>query len=301
MLFKAGSRAPAILVGVFAAFGGLLYGYDTGNISGIIAMPYWLQTFGELQPDGTYILPSNNKSLVVSILSAGTFCGALLGYPFGDILGRRWGIISACLVFSIGVALQTASTTLPLFIVGRVIAGLGVGLVSCLVPLYQSECAPKWIRGAVVSCYQWFITIGLLVSAIADNGTKDIQSYACYRIPIALQFIWAAILASGMLFLPESPRYLIKKNRHEQAYKSLSRLNSTTIDDPQIDIDIKEIIANLELEMKFARTSYLDCFRSGEGRNLRRTLVGVFLQAWQQLTGINFICESRMRSALIPH
>lgn len=127
---------------LFAAFGGYLYGYDTGYISGTKEMPFWLETFGEPNGSGGFTLSTANDSLVTSILSVGTFCGALLAYPFGDILGRRWGVIASCGVFCIGVALQTASTTIPIFALGRVFAGLGVGLTSCLVPMYQSECAP---------------------------------------------------------------------------------------------------------------------------------------------------------------
>lgn len=99
--------------------------------------------------------------------------------------------------------MQTAAIKLPLFIVGRVVAGLGVGLVSTLVPMYQSECAPKWIRGAVVGLYQWGITFGILFAAIFNNATKNRPNHSSYRIPIAIQFIWAAILAFGMFLLPE--------------------------------------------------------------------------------------------------
>jgi MFS family permease len=151
---------PFWLLSAFAAFGGILYGYDTGVINGLLAMNEWLCTFGQegqsslsvpmhtclLRPDascflvdGTCTISTGRKSLVVSILSAGTFCGALLGAPMADFAGRKWGIIFSCLVFSVGVAMQTASTAMALFIVGRVIAGLGVGLVSVLVPMYQSE------------------------------------------------------------------------------------------------------------------------------------------------------------------
>ena len=99
----------------------------------------WLCTFGHVAADGSCSITTGQKSLVVSILSVGTFCGALLGAPVADILGRKWGIVFACLVFSAGVAMQTASTALGLFIAGRIIAGGGVGLVSVLVPMYQSE------------------------------------------------------------------------------------------------------------------------------------------------------------------
>jgi SP family sugar:H+ symporter-like MFS transporter len=76
-------------------------------------------------------------------------------------------------------------------------------MVSTLVPLYQSECSPKWIRGAVVGLYQWAITIGILLSNIFNNTTKNRPNHSSYRIPIAIQFIWAAVLAGGMALLPE--------------------------------------------------------------------------------------------------
>ena len=212
----------------FAAVGGILFGYDTGTISGLQQMPDWLRTFGHpvpvssTFPDG-YGISSSQRSLIVSILSAGTFfgpfyhstyysavhliafvfLGALSAAPIADIIGRKWGLVFACLVFSIGVVLQTAATALPPFIVGRAWAGLGVGMVSTLVPMYQSECSPKWIRGAIVGLYQWGVTIGLLLAAVFNNVTKNRPNHSSYRIPVGIQFIWAAILAGGMAVLPE--------------------------------------------------------------------------------------------------
>lgn len=101
-------------------------------------MDDWLCTFGSVI-DGKCSISTGRKSLVTSILSIGTFCGALLGAPVADYIGRKFGVITACAVFSVGVAMQTGSTAMGLFLAGRVIAGLGVGLVSTLVPMYQSE------------------------------------------------------------------------------------------------------------------------------------------------------------------
>jgi MFS transporter, SP family, sugar:H+ symporter len=120
-----------------------------------------------------------------------------------DILGRKWSLVASCFVFSIGVTLQTAATALAPFIIGRAWAGLGVGMVSNLVPMYQSECSPKWIRGAIVGLYQWGITIGLLLAAVFNNATKNRPNHSSYRLPIGIQFIWAVILAGGMAVLPE--------------------------------------------------------------------------------------------------
>ncbi|CAH7672820.1 general substrate transporter [Phakopsora pachyrhizi] len=286
---KARAKLVGISMALFAAFGGFLYGYDTGYISGTKEMAYWLQLFGEQDLNGNYVLSTANDSLVTSILSVGTFSGALLAFPVGDILGRRWGIIFACFIFSIGIAIQTASTNVPVFAVGRVLAGLGVGLTSCLVPMYQSECSPKWIRGAVVACYQWAITIGLLVAAIIVQLTKDINSASCYRIPIGLQFIWAFILSIGLYFLPESPKYLILKGHKQEAMNSLGRLLSLSTNSEPVQKEYDEVNDSLKKENALASFTYLDCFRSGPGKYRLRILTGIALQALQQLSGINFI------------
>ena len=236
------------------------------------------------------------------------YLGALTAAPMADRIGRKWGLVLACLVFSIGVALQTAATSLSPFIVGRVWAGLGVGMVSTLAPMYQSECAPKWIRGAVVGLYQWGITIGILLAAIFNNATKDRPDHSSYRIPVAIQFIWAAILAGGMALLPEvccfrpnsllnctcltfsqSPRWLIKKTRDADAARALSRLTSLPYDDPEVLFELEEIRLNLKYEEEMGASSYIDCFRSSDNRMRFRTLTGISIQAWQQLTGVNFI------------
>ena len=153
-------------------------------------MPYWERTFATGQNETP---TADEVSLIVSILSAGTFFGALMAAPFADLLGRRWGLFTSCaIVFNLGVILQTIAVRQPLFIAGRFFAGLGVGLISAQVPLYQSETSPKWIRGAIVGCYQLAITIGLFLAAIVNNATKDRPDTGSYRIPVAIQFAWYA-------------------------------------------------------------------------------------------------------------
>ena len=110
-------------------------------------MKNWLCVFGKLDPTtGACTITSSQQSLVVSILSAGTFFGALFAAPTADILGRRWSVVLAVVIFTVGVVMQVAAEALPLFVAGRVFAGWGVGMVSMLIPMYQSECSPKWIR-----------------------------------------------------------------------------------------------------------------------------------------------------------
>ncbi|KAF2203713.1 high affinity glucose transporter RGT2 [Delitschia confertaspora ATCC 74209] len=279
-----GKSWPAILIGLFVAFGGVLFGYDTGTISGILAMKYWLREFSTT---GDESLTSAQDSLIVSILSAGTFFGALLAALFGDVLGRRLALMVACgLVFNFGVILQTASTAQPLFIAGRCFAGVGVGLVSALIPMYQSETAPKWIRGTIVGAYQLAITIGLFLAAIVNNSTKDRMDTGSYRIPIAVQFLWSLILVIGLFFLPETPRYLIKRNKYDKAAVALGKLRRLPVDHPAVKEELDEVQANHLYEMSLGKPSYAECFRGTVGKRL---LTGCLLQALQQLTGVNFI------------
>ena len=292
---------PAILVAAASAFGGVLFGYDTGTISGLLVMKNFQRTFGEFWPVNVpsntdlanpkpgYELSTNDTSLVVSILSAGTFVGALAGAPISDILGRRWGMQVALLVFVAGVVMQMATEDLNVFIGGRVVAGLGVGILSTIVPMYQSETAPRWIRGAVVSGYQWAITIGLLCASLATYGTQNRPDKSSWLIPVGIQLAFALILCGFFLILPESPRWLVKKGNHEKASKSLARLNSTDVDDPIVRSELSVIQTNLDIELTHSTGSYLDCFKNNDRKYLLRTFTGTFIQAFQQLTGINFI------------
>jgi len=250
------SLAWAIIMSAFAAFGGILFGYDTGTIGGVIAMTDWLDTFGTFQANlpstlgsNDHYLPTNRKSLVVSILSAGTFVGALCAFPMGDLVGRKWGIVASCVIFSLGVGMQL-DTHWAVFVIGRVIAGIGVGLVSCLVPMYQSECAPKRLRGLIVGLYQLAITVGALLSAVVLNATRNRPDHSAWRIPIAVQFAWAAILSGGMMLLPESPRYLLLKGRDKAARVSLGRLLTRPSDSPEVERERLEITTALQEEQK---------------------------------------------------
>ncbi|KAJ8115758.1 hypothetical protein OPT61_g2655 [Boeremia exigua] len=293
-------EAPVTLRGyllcVFAAFGGILFGYDSGYISGVLAMNAFKQQFGSASTSSDAyngrLYQTWEKSLIVSILSAGTFFGALFAGSLADWLGRRMTIISGCGVFTVGVALQVASTAVPLLVAGRLIAGIGVGFVSAVIILYMSEVAPKAVRGAIVSGYQFCITIGLLLAAVVDNSTMNRMDSGSYRIPIAIQFAWALILGTGLFLLPESPRWYVKCGRLEDAAKSLSRLRGQPVDSDYVKDELAELEANYQSESKNTNATWLGCFTGGWGSansNLRRVVLGMALQMMQQLTGVNFV------------
>jgi SP family sugar:H+ symporter-like MFS transporter len=184
--------------------------------------------------------------------------------------------------------MQTAATAVPLFTAGRTVAGLGVGLISVLIPLYQSECSPKWIRGTIVSAYQFFLTFGLLLAAVVNNATHARNDSGSYRIPVIIQALWAVILAVGIFFLPETPRYFVKKGEMEKAAHSLSRLRKLPADSQSIKDELAEIVANHEFELSLGESGWKDVFQNA-GRQRRRLLTGCAIMAGSQLTGINFV------------
>lgn len=194
----------------FAAFGGIFFGYDSGYINGVLGMKYFITLHTGLSPSlldnedtkDDFTLPASHKSLIVSILSAGTFFGAIIAGDVADFTGRRTTIIIGCMIFIVGVILQTASTSgLGLIVTGRLIAGFGVGFVSAIIILYMSEISPKRVRGAIVAGYQFCITLGLLLASCVAYGTEDRTDTGSYRIPIAIQMLWAIILGTFVFCL----------------------------------------------------------------------------------------------------
>lgn len=154
--------------------------------------------------------------------------------------------------------------------------------------MYQSEMAPKWIRGTLVCAYQLSITVGLLAASVVNVITSRIHNSSSYRIPLGLQLVPALIITAGLLILPETPRFLVKKGRKEEAGISLSRLRRLDITHPALIEELHEIIANHQYELTLGDDSWKEIF-VGTPQLARRTFTGCGLQMLQQLTGINFI------------
>jgi MFS family permease len=209
--------------------GGFLYGYDTGFIGGVLTLASFRDSFHL-----TVAQLADQEGTIVTMLQAGAFFGSLFGSLAADKLGRRLSIIMGGSVFLIGSVMQTASSgIMGVLLAGRVIGGFGVGLCSTLAPLYTSECASRAIRGRLTGLYQFFIQLGLLLSFWINYGLSIHYSSvpAQWQIPMALQIIPGLILVLGMLFMQESPRYLAKIGRYNEAYVALTKTRHLPIDD----------------------------------------------------------------------
>ncbi|KAJ3798677.1 general substrate transporter [Lentinula aff. detonsa] len=268
--------------------GGFLFGYDIGVISGLLVMPDFVQRFGQENPDGSFTLSSSRQSIITSLLSAGTFVGAL-GQAFtADRFGRRPTILIWAGIFTIGVAIQTATVrSIAQITIGRFIAGLGVGAMSAIVPLYNGETAPKALRGTLLVLYQVQIITGIFLSYVFDLGTHALGGAASWRIPVGLQLVWGFILLSGIFFLPESPRHLLGIGKREEACVVISQLNSVPLDDPLVDELVDELQYAINAENEGGKATWLECFSPVNGL-WKRVVNGMMLQFLQQLNGQNF-------------
>ncbi|KAJ2234668.1 hypothetical protein IWW45_003235 [Coemansia sp. RSA 485] len=274
-----GKHAQTYLVGAVSALGGFLFGYDTGVMSSILEMDHWKTFFHNPQSVGV--------GVIVSLLTAGCFVGSLCAGWLADNFSRKRTIMLASIVFSIGVAIQCGSVNRAMLIVGRFVAGLGVGCLSMTVPIFQSEISPAQIRGRLVSLQQWAITWGMLVAFWVDYGCSFIESNASWRIPIGIQIVPAMTLFLAMFFMPYSPRWLVDHDKIEEAHKVLARLRANgDFNNLEVMEELEDIKEAVRVERETAVRSYMELFRFPIRR---RIVLGVVIQALQQLTGINVI------------
>jgi MFS transporter, SP family, galactose:H+ symporter len=249
---------------LIAALGGLLFGYDTGVISGAII--FITQQFS---------LSSGMQELVVSAVLIGAVIGAIIGGPLADRAGRRKVIIWSGIIFIIAAVYTAFSPGIWGIVSGRIIVGIAIGIASFASPLYISEIAGAEDRGGSVSINQLVLTIGIVVAYVVDFLFTPISGW---RFMFGLAAIPAAILVIGMLRVPESPRWLISKGKTEQAAAIIKRFENKQ----DVSADIQKIQASLQEQRGGTR----DLFRP----MLRMALfVGIGLAIFQQITGINTV------------
>ncbi|KAJ1897572.1 hypothetical protein LPJ66_003285 [Kickxella alabastrina] len=274
-----GKNFQAYFVGAVSALGGFLFGYDIGVMSSILEMEYWKVYFN--RPSSVEV------GVIVSLLTAGCFVGSLAAGWIADKFSRKRTIMASSLVFCLGAAIQCGSRNRGMLIAGRFIAGLAVGCLSMAVPVFQSEIAPAHIRGRLVSLQQWAITWGLLIAFWIDYGCHFIDSDASWRIPMGIQIVPGIILFVAMFFIPYSPRWLVDHDQPEKAHQVLARLRANgDISAPEVLAELEEIKEAVRVERETAVRSYMELLRFPIRR---RIILGVAIQALQQLTGINVI------------
>lgn len=259
---------------VIAGIGGLLFGYDTGVISG--ALLYIKDDFEAVKRS------SFLQETIVSMALVGAIIGAAVGGWINDAYGRKRATILADVVFALGSVVMAAAPDPYVLIFGRLLVGLGVGVASVTAPVYIAEAAPSEIRGGLVSTNVLMITGGQFLSYLVNLAFTEVPG--TWRWMLGVSGVPAIIQFTFMLFLPESPRWLYMKKDKAEAISVLSKIHEPE----RLALEIDHLAAALEEEehRKIA-VSYWDVFKKKEIR--LAFLAGAGLQAFQQFTGINTV------------
>ncbi|KAI0100948.1 sugar transporter [Nemania sp. FL0031] len=260
-----------------------LFGYDQGVFSGVVITQDYLDVHDLNGPGKT-----NTRSIVTSIYTIGCFLGALLAFSMGEKLGRKTTIIIGTAIMTVGAILQASSFSVPHMIIGRIVTGIGNGINTATAPVWQTETSKVGNRGKLVVFELCMNIFGFMLSNWI-NGLSYVGGPIGWRLPLAIQLVFCAILFSTVPWLPESPRWLLAHGRLDEATPILADLEDRAIDDLTVVAERQEIIFSIEYERKNAiRWRDLLRGRTAAGTNtIRRLVLGAGTQAFQQLGGIN--------------
>ncbi|CAJ2511213.1 Uu.00g068380.m01.CDS01 [Anthostomella pinea] len=268
----------------FVSIGVIMLAFDPQIIGNMFAMPQFKKDFGIGHDDGEFVIPAAWQSG----LSLGNPIGQVVGALFSafpmELFGRKWTFfgcvaLTACLVF-----IQFFARSLEALLVGELLGGLVLGCYVVIGPTYASEVCPMALRGYLTSYTNLCFVTGQLLGNGVTAGTQTLDTHWAYSIPFAIQWFWVLVILPGMFFIPESPWWLVRKGRVEEARDALRRLSSKKVN-VEATLAVITETDRLELEME-AGSTYFDTVK---GVNLRRTEISTGVYTTQVLSGIYLI------------
>jgi SP family sugar:H+ symporter-like MFS transporter len=279
------TKSFIIAVAAVAAFGGLVFGYDIAGAGGTFLMPGFQEHFGWCQENCTAAdekAINRDQGMINGMFGAGATVGAVGSQWLADKYGRRVCMFSAALTFTVGAALQASAVNMDMMWVARVIAGLGIGSLSMASPVYIAELTPEHARGWLTTLWQLAITFGILVASAANLGLEKWSDG--WRISYGGNIVFSVFLMGALLFMPESPRWLVANGREDLAREAmmLSRFPE------EVDDEMRELARECDAEKELGVASWSELL-STANKIRYRLFLGIALFAVQQLSGINAI------------
>ncbi|KAM7203025.1 General substrate transporter [Rhypophila sp. PSN 637] len=275
-----------ILICAAMALASCQYGFDSAAIAGFQAMPGFLRVFGYYDPNlspssssgntttggGGWAVETRTQQLISSTLNIGAILGVCLTGLFARYFGRRAGIWTACLISFTSCGIQIGTTSVGALCVGRILLGMSNAFFFTFCNVYSVESTPAHLRAVVSSLFSIWVSFGSLLGAIVNETTAGmVESRLSYQIPLATLYVVPGTLCILVLFVPESPRWLLVKNRVEKAEESLRRLRGKTLKEEFLVEEFVEMQKGIEEEKTVAEgAAFWDMFR---GSNLRRTII----------------------------
>lgn len=257
--------------------------YDQGLFGGILGGHRFKTMLGDPSPTLT--------GLVTGLYDIGCAIGAIAAFIWGERIGRKRSIVIANVIVIIGATIQTACYSYGQMAGGRIIAGIGVGLSTVAVPILQSETLPSHNRGALLVVQSALIIIGVAIASWLCFATLHANSSLQWRFPIACQILFSLLVLCCCPFLPETPRWLAKHGKHEEARHVISRLLDKSNDDPEVTGQLNEILETIAAEDADEEPTWSEVFSNAtKSRNLQRVVLGMGPYMMNQWSGINALC-----------
>ncbi|RGP71726.1 sugar transporter stl1 [Fusarium longipes] len=292
-LGTSGKNLAVLQIAAIVAPAFVLFGYNQAGIGGLLTEEDWVKTFPEIDTVNSEGAEKSAKSTLQGFVVATFVIGALIGSLScswtGDKFGRRNVIFAAAVCTLIGEILEASSFGLAQFIVGRVIIGLGIGQLSSIVPVWQSETSAAVNRGRQVVLTGLFICLGYVLESWINLGFFEFEhGSVTWRPPIAIAIFFSLILMASIYCFPESPRWLVLKNRSEEARHAVAALRGLPIDSTEVLAEVAGIEHSLEeTSDKAARLG--DMLKMGDDKLLYRFALCILLQFYQQMSGSNLV------------
>ncbi|KAK5215405.1 hypothetical protein LTR96_011165 [Exophiala xenobiotica] len=286
-------RPLLILITAAASSGFLLFGYDNAVFSGIIVLPWFLETFHH--PDSALL------GTVSSLYNVGCAIGAIYAFLFGAQLGRRKTILSGASIATVGVIIMCTAEKIPQLLVGRIVTGAAVGVLTSTVGLWQAETTPARVRGRFMCLALLLGGMGLVTAFYTNYGLRNNTTRTAFVLPLALKLVFIISVGILVTFLPESPHWLFKNDRQDEALHVIMRLqgHNATRDDPQVQLHMQEIAEASQLEGEKGGF-FSGIFVNGPTQNFKRICSGSGIMLMHRLNGINSVTYYVPDTELMP-
>ncbi|KAF2094760.1 general substrate transporter [Rhizodiscina lignyota] len=268
----------AITVACEMAF--ILFGYDQGVFSGIVGNTDFLNVMNHPSP--------GLLGIIVSIYNLGCFSGCILNFFFGIYFGRRLCMWIAMAWIIVGAALQASAFSVPHLMVARFVTGIGTGIETSTVPMYQAELCKAHQRGRLVCSEALFVGVGIVIAYWFDYGLHFNDNSIAWRVPIACQVVFCFVVIVLVFGLPESPRYLYVKGKNEEALKVLCDVYDHDPNHPDTVKEQNDILEAIALESQHTAT-WWDIFKQDEVQTGKRVALAYGMQFMNQMGGINLV------------
>ncbi|CAG7922132.1 unnamed protein product [Penicillium olsonii] len=295
-------------IGFVASCGFLMFGYDQGVLSALLTLDSfqenqilmtprerandlcWLDSPTNTVPDPNNCTgDANTQAAGVAIYQIGCWMGSLVILFYGESWGRKSSTFWGSSLMIIGTIMQAASFEYGLFVGGRIVSGVGNGMVTATIPTWQSECARPHQRGVLIMLSGALISCGVMIAYWVDYGFYFLSGSVRWRFPLMFQSFFTIIVMVGFLFLPDSPRWLVMQGRRTEAQEVTSRLLDKDEDDPEVREEMRNISEALEVQSSGGGFKMKELLTGGPSQNLRRAVLAMVSQFFQQMCGINLV------------